>query len=125
MLSTCKHCKAKIQWVPTIDGKKLPVYPVARDDGGLVKNEQGLLTRYNGESCVARFRSHLLDCKLLARELHSKAAITIPTFVCDWRNCDVDTVHIHCFACGEIGHVASDCETESEPKDLVAGMEEN
>lgn len=119
MLSTCKHCKAKFQWVPTVDGKKLPVYPEARDNGGLVKNEQGLLMKHDGLSTGPRFRSHLLDCKPMARELHTKSIINIsPRFVCDWRNCEVDKPHIHCYVCGEIGHVASHCEEEHESEDL-------
>lgn len=122
----CKFCSAFIVWLPSKFGRLLPVYPEERADGGLVK-VGGQLVRYDivyGNS-VARFRSHLLDCKPLAQLVYSASHIKLDTpsaSTCSFDWCDVRSPHIHCFMCNLVGHVAADCEDEeanSEFKEVV------
>lgn len=121
--TSCKFCKAKIVWFKTPDGKKLPVYPEPREDGSLIVDVDGKLVKlvsfFNWRELsqhVKKYRSHLLDCKPLARSLHLpviKLGISQP-FQCNNSDCELETDHVHCFKCGEVGHYADACETETD-----------
>src|SRR5690349_2393035 len=108
-MSTCKFCHATIKWSNTTDGRSIPIYPEPREDGGLMFEQRShpnggaidVLARYDGGSSP-RYRSHLLDCKPLARSLH-KPVINISDkraellSDCTHEGCTITRKHLHCF----------------------------
>lgn len=120
----CPFCQQAIAWFQVVpDGRKIPVNVQADPKGALILDEKsGWLTRVETFRDVVRYRSHLLDCKQMAKSLHSTRNITIPKDVaCEYADCKQPQPHFHCFKCGETGHYASVCENETPAKELDFG----
>lgn len=123
------------------NGRELAVNPEPDERGGL-RVVDGVLVKVEGDTVgVERFRSHLLDCKALAKTMYKNRVITLGKLEsmtpiergeyvakrvlgesCDKPDCTIEGKHVHCFKCGEAGHYADACETEVEGlKELVFG----
>lgn len=109
----CPHCKAKILWLPmSPDGHSIPVNfaPVAPASSALVLIDSigWLIKDPECRRAGLRYRSHLLDCKALAKALHKTTVISLGK--------DEPKV---CFKCHETGHFANECpEDEATLKEL-------
>lgn len=107
------------------DGRLVPVNVEPSASGTLMFNESlGWLVRaHETNQGHQRYASHLLECKALARALHTTKTISLRPVgaSCDVEGCEFTGKHTHvrCFNCGEVGHYASDCENASEVKELV------
>lgn len=106
------------------NGRKIPVNREPDPNGQLMVDEStGWLVRaYDAVTETTRYRSHLLDCRSLARALHDTRTIKlVKSETCSFPNCDFtgEHSHVHCFKCGDTGHFAANCESESEVAELV------
>lgn len=114
MLARCVYCQAMIDWREKVDGTgKIPLNVMAVADGALVILPNGKVEksgmRIINES-IARYRSHLLDCPPLRKQLYEARHIKLPVeTVCDaWEGCTRTDKHYHCFKCGSTEHFADD-----------------
>lgn len=120
----CIYCKKEILWFPVApDGREIPVNATPYPKGALTQDATtGLLVKVfpSNSNSAPRYRSHLLDCKPLAKALYSAKTINIGNDSCGVPTCSFQGSHSHiyCCNCGEPGHLAKDCEDELLAKEL-------
>ena len=79
------------------DGRRIPVNPEPDASGQLMIDEvTGWLVRaHETNKSPLRYRSHLKDCKSMARALHSTRTIKLPASTCAYPDCTFKGVHTH------------------------------
>lgn len=99
----CKGCGRKIEWHPRADGKMVAIDPDPHPEGTLAFGPGMKLQLMQRGAKPRMYRYHLSSCP------NPDKARTPSASTCDRDGCTRTGPHRHCYRCGDVDHLASEC----------------